>query len=293
MRDQVRVACVCDIREPIAQAAADQFPGARAYTDITQMLQREKPAALIVLTSEAFNAPTATLALQAGIPVYLEKPPALTHSEWKQLMETEDSCRVPVYTAFNRRHTPLFQGWTPPAAVKKVRGALIRLNRAAPNFPYTAIHLIDAAQYFSQSQFREARVSLDDAPGGVQWSVRGKLENGADCALDIIPNGSDHAEYLTFETAAEKWTLYFPNKEGTVYPLGRLIAPSTAVMDQREGCAEEAPAESMGYAPCFRDFLNLLQSGAWANSPHRLIHYGITLRLLEEMMEPSLSPSAV
>lgn len=296
LRDRVRVVATCDVRAAAARSAADQFPGARVYTEASRLLEEEKLSAVMVLTTEVFNAPMAILALNAGVPVYLEKPPAVTVPEWHALIEAEASNQTPLFTAFNRRHTPLFRGWTPPQGVKRVRGVMMRLGRAMATFPYTGVHLFDSAQYFSGLLLAEASAVMEEGERGSQWKVEGRMENGAVCDWTLIPDTDVHTEYLVIETEDRKWTLHFPNVEGTSYPLGRLIGPAigdgAAGGESREVISD--PVEYMGYAPCFRDFLTHLELGDWFASPHGLSHCGGTIRLLESMRTQAvLRPSAV
>jgi virulence factor len=290
LKDRVRVTAVCDLRPGAARDMAALFSGARAYADAGTLFREEKPDAAMVLTKETANAPTAGLALKAGVPVYLEKPPAVSVAQWEELMRVEASTGVPLFTAFNRRHTPLFRGWEAPEGLRNVRGLMERQGRPAATFPYTAAHLIDSAQFFSGSCLDEASASLEEELGIARWEIRGEFANGAFCELTVIPSGPEHRESLVFETERGTWDFQFPNPEGTSCPQGRLEGLEEG--SSKEG-REDDPLEAMGYAPCFRDFLDYLERGNWSECPHRLASCGGTVRLLEEMMaEADLLPVA-
>jgi len=128
--DRVEMISVCDVSSRAVEAALAQLPSAHGYDDPREMFRNEVMDAVLVLTAEKANAAMALVALRAGVPVFQEKPPAMSVAEWRELMAaTESGGRL--YTGFNRRHTPLFRGWRFPegARMQSVRGALLRQGR--------------------------------------------------------------------------------------------------------------------------------------------------------------------
>jgi nucleoside-diphosphate-sugar epimerase/predicted dehydrogenase len=72
---------VCDRDEQRAAEAAALEPGCRAYTDVAELLERERPGAVHILTPPATHAPLAVQAAQAGCHALVEKPFALSVAE--------------------------------------------------------------------------------------------------------------------------------------------------------------------------------------------------------------------
>ena len=295
--DRVTITALCDLSPLAAGEAAALLPAARRYAEPESLFREEPLDAIMVLTSEQANAPTALAALRAGLAVYLEKPPAISVPEWRRLAdaaEAEGSTgRGRIYTAFNRRHTPLFRNWRLPEAVRlrSVRGVLRRKGRAVPTFPFTAVHLIDAAEFFSGRLLAEARSFFGEGESGPFWQIRGFLEGGAVCDLTFVPNGPNYAEHLVFETEDRIWELHFPNRGGAEYPGGLVVSRALSPASEREtdpqvvrGDPGADPLEAMGHAPCFRDFLDRLEDRTWETSLHRLHRCGSTIALLEEML---------
>ncbi len=272
LRGEVTVAGVCDLDEALARRMGERFPEAAAFTSLAALLEGGGLDAVLVLTSEAANVRVTQQVLAAGAPVFLEKPPAVSARELDELCAVEGGR---VYAAFNRRHTPLFQGFQAPAGLRRVSGKLARRGREVRTFPYTAIHLLDAAQFFSGRGFAEVGVELLD---GCRWRVSGTLEGGVELALEVAPDGGEVAEYLLLEGAEEAWELQFPNAGGDL-PLGWLGRRGEVGVSAAEPLDM---VEEMGYAPCLRDFLARLRAGA-EFSPHRPAGTRATLEVMEAM----------
>ena len=280
LSDRLQVTCVCDLRSNLVQGAVQAHPGARAYLSVHELLVQESLDAVLVLTTEVNNAPITAAALEKRIAVYLEKPPALSMSEWHELRNQEVRSGRFIYTAFNRRHTPFIR-WETPARLRKIRGRMVRRGRPVHTFPFTAVHLIDAATYFSGMAFAQATPTMER--DGTRWRISGRMTNGAECELIIVPDGAEHAEFLVFE-GDETSEMYFPNPEADQYREGRLTCGSR-LYPLRQPISD--PIEVMGFAPCFRTFLDLLEKGGESGSPHRLASCESTIKLLEEMLGQS------
>lgn len=291
--DRARVIALVDVNADAAREATDRFPGAQFFAGLDALLASPvKPDAALVLTPERFNTPSTLRLLDAGLPVYLEKPPSIHTRELLDLIRKEASARVPVYTAFNRRHTPLLRDWTPPAGLKKVRGILSRKGRPVENFPYTGCHVLDAAPYFAGSPFAETRVRFDASSGPVRWTVEGRLENRAACELVFIPDHDAPDETLVFETDNGEWTLNFPNTH-TAHPFGRITRRDRdgRVVSDLAGRSDTPWQTNQGYTDTLLDFLNHLSSGTLAESPHRLPRALRTIDVMERMMAAPLQPA--
>ena len=307
LSDRVQITAFCDRSPGTAASAAAILPEARRYDDPITLFREESLDAALVLTSENANASTALAALRAGLAVFLEKPPAISRSEWRQLTEADESetaaHRGHIYAAFNRRHTPLFHPWRLPAdsPLCSVRGALTRQGRPVATFPYTAVHLIDSAQFFSGQRLTEFQIEFCEGETAANWNIRGRFEGGALCDLTFVPDGHDQSEYLHFETTDRIWRLHFPNGLHTEYAAGLLSevprdSQQMPITERNGGGLSANPLEALGHAPCFRDFLDRLEKQDWESSPHRLRWCESTVALLEEMLQsvrpvPALSDS--
>lgn len=68
---------LCDVDQKFLQAAAQDFPKARLYSDFRKMIEKERLDGLIVSTADHTHAAATAMGLRAGLHVYCEKP--LTH----------------------------------------------------------------------------------------------------------------------------------------------------------------------------------------------------------------------
>src|SRR5688572_13211319 len=96
---KAELVAVCDGVAEKAQSVAEEF-GARAYTDVAEMLSAEKLDAVSVATAGVENgshhfAPTMQC-LEAGIPVLCEKPISNNIDEARQMVATSREKNVPL-----------------------------------------------------------------------------------------------------------------------------------------------------------------------------------------------------
>lgn len=100
----IQVVAVCDIIPERAQQAADG--DAAVYTDWEEMLVRERPDVVHIMTPHYLHTPMACRALEMGIHVLLEKPCAMTHAQLRQLQQAQKRSKAQLGTCFqNRYHT--------------------------------------------------------------------------------------------------------------------------------------------------------------------------------------------
>lgn len=102
------LAAVCDTDEGRARTAAAEY-GARAYTGIGGMLAGEDLDWVHVATPVQTHADLATEAIEAGVPVLLQKPVAVTLEEVEELMATADEAGVPVSVVHNWLYYPIMR----------------------------------------------------------------------------------------------------------------------------------------------------------------------------------------
>ncbi|HSI82314.1 MAG TPA: Gfo/Idh/MocA family oxidoreductase [Candidatus Methylacidiphilales bacterium] len=280
------VVALCDRHAPAAADIERQwFPAARVYEEIEAMLCRENLEAVLVLTTESASARVATICLEAGVMVYLEKPPALSSATLQDLLAAERASAACVYAAFNRRHTPLFhQLRLPPGGLRRVHGRLSRKNRRLEDFPFTSVHLIDSAQFFARHTFDS--VEVDYVRNGTSgWRLHGRLGNGASCDLSFYPDGAAIDEYLRFESGGGSCELRFsvPGMLPSEVSLRYFDLQGNLQHEQVDG--GDDGLFSMGYGPCLELFLEHLRRGDLEGSAHRLYTCIRTVEILEAMRQ--------
>ncbi len=98
---------LCDINTDAAYQKCKQYSlDIPVYSDYTQMLDREHPDAVHILTPHYLHAPMALAAIERGIHVCLEKPIAITEADAKRIMERAKEKGVIVCVCYQNRFNP-------------------------------------------------------------------------------------------------------------------------------------------------------------------------------------------
>ncbi|MEO2006314.1 MAG: Gfo/Idh/MocA family oxidoreductase, partial [Candidatus Poribacteria bacterium] len=85
-----KLAAICDTDTDRLTAFGEQFGVGARYTDVHEMLDKEKPDLLHVVTQPDLRAPLLTIASDHGVPaVVVEKPIAIAGEDYLQLRELQ------------------------------------------------------------------------------------------------------------------------------------------------------------------------------------------------------------
>lgn len=179
-----------------AEAFAKKHGLPRPYTNITEMVSKAKPDALMVMVSSDNMHTASKEALSFGLPVFMEKPAGLTPGLNLELADIADRKQVKTMVGFNRRFYSIFHKGV--EIIKEhgpLYGLLIegheRINavRAAGRFSGETIenwiyanstHTIDLLSFFGGKISKiKGNASSWREPGGDQFSASIQFENGA------------------------------------------------------------------------------------------------------------------
>ena len=106
---QVNVVALAEPAAELRQAASQQAPGAAAFADYRELLERPEINAVVICLPNALHAEAATAALQTGRHVYLEKPLAINLEDGRKLLATWRDSGLVGMIGFNYRFNPLHQ----------------------------------------------------------------------------------------------------------------------------------------------------------------------------------------
>jgi len=111
---------------PAAQAAAAKA-GVPLYRSLAELIARDRPDGVIVATPNALHVEHASVCIDAGLPLLLEKPIAATVDDGVRLVAKADAAGARILIGHHRAHSPIM------AKAKDVidRGALGRLVAVA------------------------------------------------------------------------------------------------------------------------------------------------------------------
>lgn len=107
--EEVDLVAICDQDERRAAEAASQFEAARSYTDFFEMLEREKPDFVDVITRPDSHLRLVRQAAEVGVAIICQKPLAPTFSEAKELVQTALHHNVPLMVHENFRFQPWYR----------------------------------------------------------------------------------------------------------------------------------------------------------------------------------------
>lgn len=103
---QFDLVAVCDLVEDRAQFAARRYGAPEWFTDVDTMLTRVQPQGVCICGPAEMHHAVSMQALQRGIPIFVEKPPAPSLDEAKQLVETAHAHNTWGMVGFMKRFAP-------------------------------------------------------------------------------------------------------------------------------------------------------------------------------------------
>jgi len=99
----LRFETVCTSHGHTAQAIADKYKFGRASCDPGDVFSNSSVQAVVIATQHDTHASLVLAALEAGKPVFVEKPLCLTPEELQKITETQRRTGLPIMVGFNRR----------------------------------------------------------------------------------------------------------------------------------------------------------------------------------------------
>ena len=159
------VAC-CDLNREKAEKAA-QIGFEKVYTDAATMLQTEKLDGVLLCVLPEHLADLAEKLAPFGVPMLLEKPPAMTAEKARELAEVLKKYNILHQVAFNRHFIPVTVSLKKKLQEEKVRNIQVqmcRIKRIVPNFYTTAIHSIDLLRFLAGQEYEAIDFYYQDMP---------------------------------------------------------------------------------------------------------------------------------
>jgi len=90
-----KMVAICDLNEERLNSFGNDFGIERRYTDIHEMLDKERPDLLHIVTLPTLRVPLMTIAAEHEVPVAIvEKPIAIQGEDWRQLRDLNAKCKT-------------------------------------------------------------------------------------------------------------------------------------------------------------------------------------------------------
>jgi len=105
----ISLEAVCDLDQAKAEKNARLFGGKRVYTDHRKMFDELDLDAVIVCVAPQIHSQLAIEAMERGLHVYTEKPPAVTAADAKRVLDVSRRTGKTCMTAFKKRFAPAYQ----------------------------------------------------------------------------------------------------------------------------------------------------------------------------------------
>jgi myo-inositol 2-dehydrogenase/D-chiro-inositol 1-dehydrogenase len=105
----VELAAVCDLDRQKAERNARKFGGQTVYTDPEKMLSEADLDAVIVCVGPEWHSRLAIQVMEAGLPVYTEKPPAISSADARNMLESSRRLDKFCMTGFKKRFAPAYR----------------------------------------------------------------------------------------------------------------------------------------------------------------------------------------
>lgn len=212
---RVVLAGIADIdakRPERARAFARDFGYRQAYQDFRRMLDTVQPDVVVCIVEPRAAADVIEEIVRRRIPVFTEKPPALTLRAARHLACLAFDHRVASYVAFNRRRMPAIdraREWMAShGPVRYVRGEMRRNRRHETRFAMaTAIHVLDTLRYLAGDVLAiETRRATYGTGAGTDYHARLQFASGAAGDVTILVDAGQtqesyfiHADNSCFE----------------------------------------------------------------------------------------------
>jgi myo-inositol 2-dehydrogenase/D-chiro-inositol 1-dehydrogenase len=188
----MRIAALCDRDENALAATAGHYGVDNTYTDWRKMLEQPGLDAICMAVGPDVHYAATLAALEKGLPVFMEKPPAATHAEALELSEASQRTGVPVYVGFMKRYST-GNRIAKNILVGKDFGAVLGITGSymtAPTYfekevDYTGfylhhcVHYMDLMPWLAGSPITEMTVrSNTPEPGRILFHMGFTCENG-------------------------------------------------------------------------------------------------------------------
>jgi len=201
---EVRLVATCDLDRSRAERCQADFGFERAYTDMDEMIRRERPDACVCIVPVSDIVPLVLHLFDRRMPCVIEKPPGSSPAEVERLTKAARKHAVPHMVSVNRRFVPLLnQGiaWARERGpIVEVRVSLIRNRRREPEFVWsTGIHGIDAARHIA-GEVADWGVDVRRVPhlNSVWYVIRMDFVTGCHGIVELLPTGGMVEESYEF-----------------------------------------------------------------------------------------------
>ena len=266
------IVAVSELNEQRLNAAADKFGIKGRYTNFMEMLDKEKPDAVYAIMPPQHLYDVAATVMQKGCHLFIEKPPAVTTEQVRQMAILAKQNKVLTGVTFQRRFAPLIRGGKAICEKKgPVHSAVATFYKnAVGGAPYyrgamdiltcDAIHAVDTLRYLCGGEVVSVASDvrrLDSGHCNIHLALV-KFDSGATGVL--LTNWMTGRRIFSVEIHAPGISLFGDPEEGAnVFADGK-VEPAQ-VLDPFEVSGSDAPYRAFGGYDINKHFIECIQKG--------------------------------
>ena len=190
--DEIELVAACDLNADKAVDFCRSFGFLRPYTDLSHMLDAEKPDACVcIMPVEQIVAKGVEL-LERRIPCVIEKPLGVSLADADLLSRVARETQTPHMVSVNRRFMPYLnqaRAWIGDLGpLRYVRAVQVRHARKEDDFIWsTAIHVLDALRYLA-GEIEKYDVDVIRKEGAAVWyGISLAFAGGTSGRIEILP----------------------------------------------------------------------------------------------------------
>ena len=201
-----RLVALCDLVRAKAEAAARRYGFEAVYVDFREMLEAERPDAVVCIGGPQVHYEVGKEVLQRGFPLYVQKSPAPTAEATREMAETAKKAGVVCHVGFNIRSAEALlrareivaRDEFGPVALVVVRYGLVSGRTLQDAVMDQHCHAFDLARQLG-GEVREMAVQRGEVEGDRGYVVAVKFESGAVGTLNFTSGQIPSKEFLYFE----------------------------------------------------------------------------------------------
>lgn len=189
---EIELVAACDLNREKAVEFCQTFGFQRAYTDLSHMLDSEKPDGCVCIMPMDAIVEKGIELLERRIPCVIEKPLGTSLAAIERLNKVALETQTPHMVSVNRRFMPYVnetRSWLKEMApVRYVRATQVRSKRSEDDFIWsTGIHVLDALRYLA-GEIEHFTVDVIGSNSAAAWYlVSLEFESGAAGQIEILP----------------------------------------------------------------------------------------------------------
>lgn len=200
---------LCTRNTQTLQQLARRYRIDECYSDIDELI-RNKPDAAMVHSSTSSHTAIASQMLNAGIPVFVDKPLSFSLADAEKVLKLASQKQLPLYLGFNRRFAPLIKSFSTQPDPQQISWHKNRTNEAGDPRVFIFddfIHVIDSLRFLGKGPVENLQVQSIMQDGKlenvqIQWNQGSTLLYGG-----MNRRSGLSEERIEYYTKGNKWVV--------------------------------------------------------------------------------------